>query len=348
MKEYHRAIFFTKIPLGGYYQYEDVFQLFPASMENLPKSSLQEHFPNILEYWTTDDEEIELKSDLDEFPRIKELYDRTSMKLLKEDRILALLSTFTNHLFFRYTTTTGSWGIPMLYDNPGDEANSWYSKWCVPLFNFPDLAQHFRIDKFSQPSVQEAIRIDHKYYYLHEPNIDSDPRKKIVFPSKIDSLFEIYFSLDPETKEFVDTACSYSVSAMKLNDEMKTLSLIASFTAVETMVNLEFKDAQIEKCDNCGQIKYSVAKKFREYLLKYIGKSDQNKKKFNTYYSLRSKIVHTGRQLKTERLFADVSKDEKVSEYLTRMEILQLGKLAIVNWLLIKTELNKCNSDISG
>ena len=57
------------------------------------------------------------------------------------------------------------------------------------------------------------------------------------------------------------------------------------------------------KCEECGQQKYGVSRKFREYLLKYIGDSPNNKRKFNNYYSLRSKIVHTGRQLKTELLF---------------------------------------------
>jgi hypothetical protein len=333
MKEYHRAIFFTKVPLGGHYKYKDVFQIFPCDMENMPTSKMQKHYPNILEFWTTDEEIIEQPT---EFPELKELFNRTATTLTKQDRIFALLSTFTNNLFFRYTDLTGTWGIPILVDDPGDEANSWSSKWCINMYHFPDLPQQFKITSFSAQKLPDIQKISYKKFYTYDPNLDFDSKKDIVLPSTIDELFDSYFLLDKATASFVDSATSYTVSAIELYNSKKTLSLLASFTAMETMVNLEYIDATTEKCKECGQLKFSVSKKFREYLLKYIGNSDKNKKKFNSYYYLRSKIVHTGRQLKTELLFADIPKEEKDTEFLTRIEILQIGKLAITNWLLTK------------
>lgn len=333
MTEFHRAIFFTKVPLGGHYKYKDVFQIFPCDMENMPTSKMQNHYPNILEFWTTDEEVIEIPT---EFEELNELFNRTATALTKQDKIYALLSTFTNNLFFRYNDLTGTWGIPMLKDDPGDEANTWSSKWCMNMYHFHDLPRQFKIEKFTEQKLADVKRVEHKVFYTDDPNLDFDSKKDIIFPSTIDELFDSYFSLDPTVLSVIDTACSYTVSAMELRTQKKTLSLLASFTALETMVNLEFKDNDAERCEACGQLKYSVAKKFRDYLFNYIGKSEKNKKKFNSYYSLRSKIVHTGRQLKTELLFADVSKDERDSELLTRVEILQIGKLAITNWLLTK------------
>lgn len=333
MKEFHRAIFFTKVPLGGHYKYKDIFQIFPCDMENMPVSKMQKHYPNILEFWTTDDEVIELPS---EFEELKELFNRTATTLTKQDKILALFSTFTNNLFFRYTDLTGTWGIPILKDDPSEEANSWSSKWCMNMYHFPDLPRQFKISEFTDQKISDIERISHKQFYTYDPNLDFDSNKHIVFPITIDRLFDSYYSLDTETRSFIDTASSYSVSAMELKNSRKTLSLLASFTSMETMVNLEFKDLKTEKCSECGQQKYGVSRKFREYLLKYIGDSLNNKRKFNNYYSLRSKIVHTGRQLKTELLFADVPEDEQHQELMTRIEILQIGKLAITNWLLTR------------
>jgi hypothetical protein len=105
---------------------------------------------------------------------------------------------------------------------------------------------------------------------------------------------------------------------------------------LETLTNLEFKEDSNERCNECNQIKYSIAKKFREFLLKYIGDSQHNKKKFNSFYSLRSKIVHTGTQLKTEKLFAEVPDEVQTEEYMKRAEVLQLGKFALTNWILTK------------
>jgi hypothetical protein len=332
MKEFHRAIFFTKVPLGGHFKYKEIFQIFPCDMENMPISKMQKHFPNILEFWTTDDEVIEMPN---EFEELKELFNRTATTLTKQDRILALLSTFTNNHFFRYTDLTGSWGMPILKDDPGKEANYWSSKWCMNMYFFPDLPRQFKILEFTDKKISDVIKIPHKQFYTYDPNLDFDSDKNIVFPSTIEMLFDAYYSLDTETRSFIDTASSYSVSAMELNNSRKTLSLLASFTTMETMVNLEFKEIKSEKCEQCGQQKFSVSRKFREYLLKYIGDTPKNKKKFNNYYSLRSKIVHTGRQLRTELLFSEVPKDEQHQELLTRIEILQIGKMAITNWLLI-------------
>ena len=126
----------------------------------------------------------------------------------------------------------------------------------------------------------------------------------------------------------------FNIAAAEILFTKRTLALLSSFTAVETMVNLEYRDQAAEKCTVCGQLRFSIAKKFREYLSKYIGDSAENKKKFNTYYSLRSKIVHTGMRLKSEVLFADHPKEALDSEYIQRLEILQMGKLAIANWLI--------------
>ncbi len=333
IKEYHRAIFFTKVPLGGHYKYKDIFQIFPCELENMPISKLQKHYPNILEFWTTEEDLIEVPT---EFYELKELFNKTATTITKQDRIFALLSTFTNNLFFRYTDTTGTWGIPILKDDPGEEANSWSSKWCWNMYHFPDLPRQFKITSFSKQKLPDIKKTPHMEFFTCDPNLDFDSTKEIILPSTIDELFDSYFLLDKKTSSFIDSATSYTVSAIELKNSKKTLSLLASFTAMETMVNLEFKDVTAEKCEKCGQLKFSISKKFREYLLKYIGNSVKNKKKFNSYYTLRSKIVHTGSQLKTEVLFADVPKEEKDIELLTRIEILQIGKLAITNWLLAK------------
>jgi hypothetical protein len=331
MIEYHRAIFFTKVPLLGYYKYKDVFQIFPCNMENMPKSKYQKHHPNILEFWTSDEERISSTID---FKNYQDLADRTATALNKQDKILTLLSTFTNNLFFRYTEQSGNWGFPILNDDFGDEVNSMSSIWCFKYFYFPDLPRQNKIEKFTDITLPEIKRVDFNYFYTHKPSLDDESDSGIVFPNSIDALFDEYYLLDPNERYFIDTAASYTVSAIELNLSKRTLSLLASFTSLETMVNLEYKDVPSGKCDACNQPIFSVSKKFRDFLLKYVGDTSNNKKKFNSYYSLRSKIIHAGRQLKTELLFAEVPDEERKEELITRIEILQIGKLAIANWLI--------------
>ena len=333
MREYHRAIFFTKVPLGGYYKYKDIFQIFPGHLENMPNFKYQNHYPNILEFWTTEDEVIEVPT---EYEELKELYNLTATTNTKQDKILALLTAFTNHLFFRYTDSTGTWGWPLKQENALEESNDAPSVWCVNVYFFPDMARILHIDSFSEQNILEIKRKEYMKYYTQEPNLDYNSNINIEFPIKIDELFDAYFALDTTTKFYIYTAALYTVCAVELKGNRKTLSLVSSFLAMETMVNIEYNDMKPDICQTCGQPKYSIAKKFREYLLKYIGASDANKKKFNEYYTLRSKIMHTGQHLKTELLWTELPKVKKQEEYIKTVEILQIGKLAITNWLLTR------------
>lgn len=331
-KTFHKTIVFTKVPLKGFFRYEDMFQIYPLDLPNMPFSKLQPHFPLVLEYWTSLEDKIEVET---AFEELKESFSQNATSSTKQDRILSLLSLFTNHLFFRYTDFEGVWGMPILDDNPGYEAELWATKWIMTGgFTWPEMAGHFHISDFTAPLVNEVQYLPHKAYYADNPNCDTDHLKEILFPEIIFVGLAVYFSLPNELKSIVDSAVYYSVSAMEIYAKKKTLSLLASFTAMETMVNLEFRDVKSEKCEQCGQLKYGVVRKYREYLLKYIGDTPHNKKKFNAYYSLRSKIVHTGEKLKTEHLYHNLPEEERQKEYLTRIEILQIGKLALINWLI--------------
>lgn len=331
MRDYHKAIVFTEVPLTGSFRFRDVFQIFPAKLENMPYSQLQRHYPIILEYWTVPKERVFLPS---EFENLNEMLSSGATSLTKQDKILSLLSAFTNNLFFRYPSLSGFWGMPILKNDAGEEANNWASKWCWTLYHFPELSGQLKIDRFSDLQTDPIKRLPHYPFYTNDPNLDLDNKTEIVFPNSLEGILEAYFNQPDDVIQVIDTAISYAVSAIEMKDSKKTFSLLSAFSALETMVNLEFKGQDPKRCKECGQLQYSVTRKFRDFLLKYIGNNDHNKHKFNEYYKLRSKIVHTGEKLKSEDLFSDIPDDIRDSEFLTTLEIIQLGKLAIINWLL--------------
>lgn len=336
MKKYHRAIVFSKVPLKSVFRYKDLFQLYPANLENLPSYHGQRHYPLLLEYWTTDEDNVTVHHELAE---ISDLFSDTTRTMGKQDIILSLLTFLSNHYFFRYTDLDGSRGLPMLKEDPTpEEANAWSSKWCIPWFIFPGLPAQLKITEFSKVDLKSTPTVQHVPYYTNNPNLDLDTEREITFPGTIFNVLDAYFELAEETKAAVDNAIYYLVSAVEVRRTKKTLALLSSFTAVETMINWEFRGHEAEKCEVCGQLKYSVARKFREYLLKYVGNSDTNKKKFNAYYSLRSKVTHTGHLLKNELLFSDVPKADREKDYMTSLEVLQLGKLSVANWLVLNVK----------
>ncbi|MFC7526964.1 hypothetical protein ACFQRK_23610 [Parapedobacter sp. GCM10030251] len=332
-KEFIKTIIFTKTPLKKWFRYKDIFQIYPADFEGMPRSNLQQHFPVVLEYWTSDKDHIDVDV---EYENLKASFSQTATQYNKQDKLLSLLTVFTNHVFFRYTPESGFWGVAIQHDSPGQEADSWPVKWVLPEFHWPEMAGKFQLSEFSTPEIQEVDYIDHLPYYFQDPNFDSDTKREITFPNTIDLVLDTYFSTDEDERSVLDSAISYAVSAMELMTSKRTLSLLSSFTSVETMVNLEYRSFVAEKCDGCGQLKHSVSKKYRDYLLKYIGDSISNKKKFNEYYSLRSRIVHTGKRLRTEDIYVKMDDEERLGEYKNMAEVLLLGKLAIIQWLLKK------------
>ena len=333
MNRFQKTIIFTKVPLKKYFLSPDKFQIYPADLIGMPKSNLQEHYPVILEYIIEEHEVIEPPQD----DGLKDLRTLTASTLTKQDEILNLLTLFTNHMFFRYYDLTGTWGMPILKDDAGEEANTWSTKWNMKMFHWPELPEQLKIDKFTDLELKyEPVEfISFMKYYQVNPNYDYYPDREISFPNNIFSGMDSYYNLDNEVKNVLDTAISHTVSAMELRQYKKTLSVISAFTSIETMVNYENRDFKAERCKECGQLQFKVSKKYRDYLLKYIGDNPNNKKKFNALYGLRSKIVHTGMKFKTENLWTELPQEEKDEEFINQMEVIILSKISITNWLLI-------------
>ena len=79
---------------------------------------------------------------------------------------------------------------------------------------------------------------------------------------------------------------------------MKSLSFFSAVSAIETMINLEYKEEKIEFdcnhckslkssariCQKCGKPKWGIAEKFREFLGKYVSNSKSSRRKFNKIY----------------------------------------------------------------
>lgn len=335
MKNYHKTIVFTKVPLIGAYRYKDEFQIYPCDLEGTPNSELQRQFPVILEYYIDEHDNKHVPEEYE--GSLSDLYTLAAATLPKIDQILNLLTLISNHLFFKLDLSQSTWGIPLKDGMTDVEINASVPHWCMSLFHWQKQPNQLKITEFSDISRFEDVFLsDFKSYYMHDPNLDYRSTEEVTLPDHTTLILDKYYELEKNLKPIVDTAISHVQSSVLLNESNKTMSMIASFTAIETMVNLEFSGVKVENCKECGQPMFKVSNKYRDFLFKYIGESKSNKKKFSAYYSLRSKIVHTGEQLKTEVLFNEFSQEEIDKEVVTRIEILQLGKLSVINWLITK------------
>lgn len=332
--EIKRAIIFSKTPLLGCFRFGNIFQIYPPILKGIPISEYQRDCPIVLEYLVTENDKIESPFEFDNFGII---VSKTATDLSKQDQIVSLLTLFTNHFFFRYQDTTGCWGIPVSEGVPIKDKIT--SSWNIKMFTYPEMACQINIDDFTAQVCDLIPVVKYKEYYYNNPSFDNGSSTQVTIPNIILKGLNMYYVLDNEGRKVINTAIKHINLAfenfLKANS---TLAAIASFTAIEAMVNYEYRDFKPDSCESCGQLKYKVAKKYRDYLLKYIGDSEANKRKFNKYYSLRSKIIHAGELFESENLWNDLPKDKRDEENIQLIEILQLSKLSVINWLLRKNE----------
>lgn len=327
--EFYKEIIFTKTPLKGIYRYQDLFQIYPAELDKMPESKFQKHYPVIIEYAISPEDEVipeYLIEGLEEFSK------ETATRSVKVEELLRLLTVFSNHLFFRYKAGDGFWGVPITEDEPGEKANSWRSYWDFKMFFWPEGPQQ-KIDSFTEQSFDKVSFRAHHPYFMVRPNLDIHTDKNICFPTSINEFITAYYKSPDSVKSVVLRAMNHLYSSVELLNSKNTLSLISAFTSIENMIELEYQGQTIYNCDSCSQPKFQVTKKFREYLTNYVGQNDTLKRKFNLYYKKRSKIIHIGEVLATEVLYSGLPKHERDEDSITHLEVIQVSRLAISHWL---------------
>lgn len=332
-RRFQRDIIFTNLPMTFGFSYDDVFRIFPADLKGLPKTKMAHpHHPMILEYWFTDDELQKVSID-EMYEGIEDIHRMAYVTHNKKDLIMSLLSIVSTHSFFQYSSRDARWGFPILKDDAGSETNTWSSKWCLEWFHWPERPEQLKISAFTSIELDLSNFIPWETYY-QRPTFDWNLEGKVFLPNLIKAFLDAYFTKNSQIRKVLDSAIASSNAAMEFMSSRKKLAALSAFTAIETMVELDSKDFVPSKCKECGQDIYKIAARYRSFLLKYIGDSDANKKKFNSYYSLRSKIVHAGQGFQTERLFSEVDQETKDKEYLQMAEIVVLSKLAILFWTI--------------
>lgn len=341
MRQYHKFIFFTRTKLERTFKYQDHFQIFPIQEEGIPNVKIQKHFPNYIEFYTDESDNVKLQTP---YPDMDSLLSGFAAPVVKQDLFLSLLTTCSNHLFFRYEDFTGNWGLAIKSENPEDYKDE-ESKWCIPIYGAKVLQGKNTIIKYSNIELDEVEIIRFADYFFGSIDPDENYSGPIKFPSIIKLFLDCYFELEEDDRIQINNAIHHLKTGIELSRIRKTISLISLFTSLETMVTIENRDFKPNQCETCGQLKFAVSKKFRNYLTKYVSNQKESKSKFNKLYSLRSKIVHTGSPLKSELLYSEISNQKREEEELKIKEVIQICRLSIINWVIQKTKPIKKKGD---
>jgi hypothetical protein len=342
-KEYIRNIIFTRTPLNGKYRYKDDFQIYPLNLPKAVNSKLTDHFPIIIEFWY----------DSDELPEVKEFEKESTNKWIasatvqtnKLIKITNLLSSITNFRFFFYRKPETFWAIPLLEKIEEKDYNETSSIWSASLYYYPEIAKDLKIDSLSDSNFGYIPLIPTKRYYWFNP-VESK-EKFIDLPSSINTTISKYFMLEGKELSVADS-CIYQIcNGIELYYNMKSLSFFSLVSAIETLVDYEFRNEVIEyectdckslksserHCKKCGSPIWGVTSKFREFLLKYVSAENKAKQLYNYIYNIRSKITHTDYLINDEN-YLNWNFTDKTNEIIVKhLQTLQLARRSLIYWL---------------
>ena len=344
-KLFRRGIIFSGVPIDGFYKYKDIFQLLPPE-DDFPKMSMTNHHPAILEIcFNKPDKEYESISE----NCIKQPINDDIMEMhygaVKSRNIQKLLTLFSNYQFFDYDKLYQAWFIA--YEGNGFSQKS---VWGQQSYRAPDFNK--KIEKLSEyksknkPKEIEKQKDLNKYYN----QLFAGSERPLKFPLNIDVLFNKYFSLSGKKIEAFDSACRLFYYGFDLLMEKQSLALASFISSLETLIEYEYKDQKpkfecdycksiIEssplKCNFCGKPVWGVRAKFREFLSEYGNDSKEFEKVANSFYDLRSKILHMGQLLLADKdinYWAD--NNENMEESLRIRHFMQITRICLINWLL--------------
>lgn len=343
-KKIVRNIIFSKTPLKTQFRFFDFFQIYPCDFPGIPRSKYCDDMPLVIEFWYDENENPKIREDWKEIEEFASPMLNQSYRLTK---IIQLLSAITNHRFFNYSDVYVRWGLP-IPDEVTEKFNSESSQPILPFFTFPGLSKNLWLNEFSTQNYPATNLIKDQDYYLKDPG--EDKNKSITFPLTILGVLQKYYILDDESKKIVDSVAHLICNGIDLRYKMKSLSFLSFVSAIETLVNFEFRDQkkQIEfecpdcqtiksspiKCQKCGRPIWGVKAKFRSFLKTYVHNSKESISQYNRIYNLRSEIVHNGMLLLGDEQMNWMKSEKADSQWLTHLEAQQLARVSLGKWLL--------------
>lgn len=344
-RKYHRNLIFCNSPLKKKYRCKDIFQISPIPKEMELDYENPTHFPILLEYWIDLSEVKDIT--LEALEDICDLISESTLQNNWLNKIVRLLTAFTNHYFFIYGTEQ-AWFMPLDLKISKEDYNKISSSWGMKFYHKYGIKNYLLIDKLTDVNLENIEEKAHNEYF-QRPDIDNR-KAEITISKYTNAMFEAFFLLNEMERKYFDSAVTLIYNGLQIKDKMRSLAFLSFISSIETMTSLEFKDKQEEiklKCNSCNTIENSpyscvkcgspiwgISQQFKLYLKEYLTSDPKANSVINKLYGIRSKIVHSG-QLLLGDSFMDWEKNKQQNEeYESLISIIQYSKISLVNWLL--------------
>ncbi|MFT3903915.1 MAG: HEPN domain-containing protein [Niabella sp.] len=326
--KFYKVIIFSDNPLTTQFRFEDKFQIYPYASPNAPQSDKIKLYPIALEYWVDEDVDVEVP---ELFEGIEGFYLQTVTSMLPQTKILSLLTSLSNYRFY-VPQIKWQWFCEIFGDEDKEKMNNQKSVAGLNTYWYPESFKERQIEDFSTVDFPLISFKSHPDYFR---NITLDENEEIVFPEHISIALHNYYALPEQIKPVIEATSSLINNGIALRGSMNSLSYISFISSIETLVDFEFKNEEVKKCECCGTTQYRVMGKFRNFIFKYVSTAPETKKQLNEIYNLRSKIAHAGELLLADNIFSWGNDKIRGEQWQIHLSAMQLCRVALTNWLLM-------------
>lgn len=325
--KFYKVIIFSDNPLTTHFRFEDRFQIYPYTSPNAPFADKTKLHPIALEYWVNQDTEVKIPK---EFVGLEKLYKQSAISMLPQTKILSLLSSLTNYRFY-VPQIKLQWFCGITAGASEEEINNQRSISGINTYWYPEMFAETQINSFSEPNFPNMVLKPNPDYFRSITLVENE---EIFFPQYISTALHNYFAIPKEIQHIIESSSSLINNGIALRGSMNSLSYISFISSIETLVDFEFKNEKVKKCECCGTESYRVMGKFRDFIFKYVSTADETKKQIAAIYKLRSKIAHSGELLLADNIFEWGDENVKNEQWEIHLSVMQLSRTALTNWLL--------------
>lgn len=152
------------------------------------------------------------------------------------------------------------------------------------------------------------------------------PDREFCIPDNIESLLSKILNLPAEQRKRFDLACTWLAMARDISPASSSAAYISMVAAIEALL-----DKKSETCHECGQPKFSVTKKLKEFLQRFVPGIEAQE--LNRIYRVRSDLAHGLDLLLRDLGQLGMTSPGAASEMTLQYTTLQVAKIAVLNWL---------------
>lgn len=290
----------------GAYRYRDLFQLLPIPDHAVHAPVIASDHPFILQYKYSG------------CPDRAEDSVRRTKKRITLTRILNVACNTSILSRSRY--------LHFFWSSFCDEGMT--SKWLQEDYRYPGF-QPF-LTSFDELSSFPRMKMYSKIEY-YSGRFTPEVLDEVALPDSIDEYLDKVFALNADDSRRFSIASTWFSQLSNLWMESNSSAFVALVSAIEALI-----DKTSEVCETCHQPKFSITKRFKDFLEEYVPDVKRRfPKEVRTLYRVRSNLAHgvdlLSADIESWNLFSDARQRR---EYVMQQNAHEIASTALVNWLL--------------